>query len=64
MCVGLAVTQLNHSGLYGYPKHGQSADQQSRDAGQCNHSSALGLSPARVFELPEALLTMKLRMGV
>ena len=39
MCVGPAVAQLNHSGLYVYSKHGQSADQQSRDAGQCDRSA-------------------------
>ncbi len=37
--VGPAVAQLSHSGLYVYPKHGQSTDQQSRDGGQCGRSA-------------------------
>ena len=39
MCVGPAVAQLSHAGLYVYSKHGQSADQQSRDAEQCDRSA-------------------------
>ena len=48
ICVGPALAQLSYSGLYVYPKHGQSADRQSRDAGQCDRSAVevTGYDPA------------------
>ena len=48
MRAGPAVAQLSHAGLYVYPRHGQSADQQSRDAGQCDRSAieVTGYDPA------------------
>ena len=46
--IGPAVAQSSYAGLYVYPKHGQSADRQSQDAGQCDRSAVevTGYDPA------------------